>query len=105
MRDGDSGNAEGRMKDQVGCPAAHSAYSALVMPAPRVMYIEQKSNGYDSLHDRGAAEIGEVTFSQTGKTVYYKGKTFRRIKGGSYMGNYICVETGDGYWITGVKKR
>jgi len=27
------------------------------------------------------------------------------LKGGGIYGNYICVETGDEYWISGVKKR
>jgi hypothetical protein len=75
------------------------------MPAPRNMYVEQKSDGNRWLDDRGPAEIGEVTFSQTGKTIYFKGKSFERIKGGGVAGNYRCVETGDEYWITGVKKR
>jgi hypothetical protein len=75
------------------------------MPPPRIMYIEQKYDGNRYLHDRGPAEIGEVTFSKTGKTIYFKGRTFERIKGGGSCYNYRCVETGDGYWISGVKKR
>lgn len=73
------------------------------MPPPRVMYIEQKTDGR-LLSDHGPAVIGQVTFSQTGKTIYYRGKTFARLKGGS-IGNYYCVETGDQYWISGVKKK
>jgi hypothetical protein len=70
------------------------------------MYIEQKTSGNRSLADRGPAEIGEVTFSKTGHTVYYRGLTFHRAKGryGAY-GNYYCEQTGDEYWISGVKKR
>ena len=75
------------------------------MPAPRKMYIEQKTDGNRQLEDRGRAEIGEVTFSKTGKTIYYKSKTFERMKGGGVYGNYVCVETGDEYWISGVKER
>ncbi len=69
------------------------------------MYIEQKNDGARSLDGRGPAEIGEVTFSKTGKTIYYKGKTFQRIKGGGVFGNYVCLEDGNEYWISGVKKR
>ena len=67
------------------------------------MYVEQKTSGRLYLHDRGPAEIGEVTFSKTGRTVYYRGLTLHRRKGA--MGNYRCEETGDIYWISGVKKR
>ncbi len=74
------------------------------MPIPRVMYIEQKTDGARSLHDRGPAEIGEVTFSKTGRTIYYKGKSFRRERAGAYA-NFRCVEDGNSYWISGVKKR
>jgi hypothetical protein len=71
--------------------------------APRVMYIEQKYAGNRSLNDSGPAEIGEVSFSRTGRTLYYKGKTFHRER--SAAGNYRCLEDGNAYWITGVKKR
>lgn len=80
------------------------------MPANRVMYIEQKTADGSLLNDRGAAEIGEVSFSKTGTTIYFKGKSFRKasVCAGRRIGpgfNYVCVETGDGYWISGVKKR
>jgi hypothetical protein len=80
------------------------------MSLTRIMYIEQKTEGGCSLNDRGPAEVGEVTFSRTGTTIYYKGKTFRRAKSIGYRktgiaGNYICVEDGDEYWISGVKRR
>jgi hypothetical protein len=75
------------------------------MARTRVMYIEQKTDGNRNLEDRGPAEIGEVSFSKTGRTVYYKGKSFRRIEGGGVYGNYVCPEDGNEYWITGVKKR
>ena len=66
----------------------------------RIMYIELKSNQ----SDMGPARIGRVTFSQTGKTIYYRGKRFRRIKGGGYSNYYDLDATGDGYWISGCKK-
>jgi hypothetical protein len=69
------------------------------------MYIEQKTDGRVNLHHRGSAVIGEVTFSKTGKSIYFKGKTFERIKGGGVIGNYRCIEDGNEYWISGVKKR
>ena len=63
-------------------------------------YIELKS-GYS---DDGPAWIGQVRMSRSGRTVYFNGKTFRRIPGGGGGGNYCDVETGDEYWISGVKK-
>lgn len=71
----------------------------------RLMYIEQKTDGPRSLADRGPAEGGLVFFSKTRKTIYYGGRTFTRIKGGGIYGNYRCVEDGNEYWISGLKKR
>jgi hypothetical protein len=73
------------------------------MPAPRVMYVEQKTARNRSLQDRGPAEVGEVSFSKTGSTIYFQGKSFKREN--ASCGNYRCIETGDVYWISGVKKR
>lgn len=61
-------------------------------------YIELKS-GYS---DDGPAWIGRVKFSKTGKTLYFNDHAFQRIRGIS--GNYIDIETGEEYWISGVKK-
>ncbi len=66
----------------------------------RVMYIENK----DGYIDEYEAHIGWVTFSKTGRTVYYKGKVLRRLKGGGVLGNHIDEETGEEYWVSGVKK-
>src|SRR5687768_5486637 len=65
----------------------------------RIMYIEDKSGGLT-----GDARIGRVTFSQTGKTVYYGGKTFARLKGGGFKWNYYDAATGDHYWISGPRR-
>jgi hypothetical protein len=64
----------------------------------RVMYVELKVVGDDT----GAARIGRVSFSKTGRTIYYAGKTLRRAAGIS--GNYVDVDTGDEYWVSGCKK-
>ena len=66
----------------------------------RLMYLENKSK----LGDRGEARIGWVTFSKTGRSIYYRGRRFQRLKGGGVSGNYFDVDTGDEYWISGVKK-
>jgi len=61
------------------------------------MYVELKSGG-----DSGPAWIGRVRTSKTGRTVYYRGRTLRRKQG--IAGNHIDIESGDEFWISGVKK-
>lgn len=59
-------------------------------------YIELKS-GYS---DNGPAWVGYVEFSKSGKTVYFDNKAFN----GNGHGGCQDIETGDIYWITGIKK-
>lgn len=61
------------------------------------MYIESK--GGDLI---GPARIGRVSFSKTGLTIYYGGKTFQRFQG--FKANYFDIETREAYWISGPKK-
>ena len=69
------------------------------------MYIENKSGGLPGQSGLvGPARIGRVTFSKTGKSLYYKGKTFQSLKGRGFKANYFDVDTGDEYWISGPKK-
>ncbi len=42
----------------------------------RIMYIESKAEGLT-----GEAHIGRVTFSKTGRTIYYLDEEFRSLKG------------------------
>jgi hypothetical protein len=67
---------------------------------PRIMYIEDKSNGLS-----GPGRIGRVRFSKTGKSIYYAGRTFRSLAGKGFKANYFDVETGSEFWISGCKKR
>lgn len=53
------------------------------------MYIEDKSNGLS-----GPGRIGRVRFSQTGKSIYYGGRTFQTLAGRGFKANYFDVETG-----------
>jgi hypothetical protein len=71
------------------------------MSKRRLMYIELKS-GYG---DRGPAWISLVSFSKSGETVYFNGKAIKRSRQGHFSSNYFDIETGDDYWISGVKKR
>ncbi len=66
----------------------------------RIMYIERKAGELT-----GEARIGRVTYSKTGKSLYYRGLTFRTQKGNGFKSNYFEVESGEEYWITGCKKR
>lgn len=63
-------------------------------------YIELKS-GYQ---DNGPAWIGRVRLSKSKTTVYFNGKAFKKAQGGGISGNYFDVETGQEYWISGIKK-
>ena len=70
------------------------------MIKPRIMYIERK--GKKNHADNALARIGRVTFSRSGRTIYYEGKVFSRADLG--CGNYIEEESGDEYWISGCKR-
>ena len=63
------------------------------------MYIECKADGLS-----GPARIGRVSFSKTGRTLYYGGKSFQSLKGYGFKANYFEVESGDEYWISGCKR-
>ena len=63
------------------------------------MYIESKGDGLE-----GSARIGRVTFSKTGRTLYYQDKKFQSLKGRGFKENYYEVESGEHYWISGPKK-
>ncbi len=65
----------------------------------QIMYIEKKEDGVN-----GPARIGRVAFSQTGRSVYYRGRMLQKVKGG-FKANYIDAETREEYWISGCKKK
>lgn len=65
----------------------------------RIMYLEYKGENLT-----GDARIGRVTFSKTMKSIHYKGKIFKSLKGSGYKTNYYDAETGEEYWISGCKK-
>lgn len=65
----------------------------------RIMYIESKSQGLN-----GTARIGRVTFSKSGATLYYQGKSFQSLKGSGFKSNYFDVDTGEVYWISGPRQ-
>lgn len=63
------------------------------------MYIEDKSEGLD-----GPARIGRVTFSKSGRSIHYGGRTFQSLDGSGFKANYFDVESGDHFWISGPRK-
>ncbi len=63
-------------------------------------YIELKT-GYS---DNGPAWIARVTLSRSGRTVYVIGKALKRASGGMISGNHFDLETGEEYWVSGIKK-
>ncbi len=67
------------------------------MMRSRIMYIESKA---ESL--QGPARIGRVTFTKSGKGIYYNGREFYRISG--FKANYAEAETHAEYWISGPRR-
>ena len=63
------------------------------------MYIEQKSSGHS-----GLAWIGFVEFSKSGQTVYFDNKALKKLKTTGISGNHFDIETGEEYWVSGVKR-
>lgn len=66
-------------------------------------YIELKSGHSDN----GPAWIGYVSTSKTGRTVFFDGRGLMKLKGqrrGESGGNYVDMETGESFWVSGVKK-
>ena len=61
------------------------------------MYIEDKSAGLT-----GPARIGRVRFSKRGGTLSYQNRAFQRGRG--FKHNYIDIETGDPFWISGPRR-
>ena len=66
----------------------------------QLIYIEHKTGQGDA----GPAWIGRAVLSKSGRTVYFTGQAFKRSGGQGISGNYSCLETGDEYWISGVKR-
>ena len=66
----------------------------------RLIYVELKSGHSDN----GPAWIGIAGASKTGATIYSNGKAFKSLKGSGIGANFFDIETGDEYWISGIKK-
>ena len=66
---------------------------------PNIMYIENKSEGHN-----GLAWIGIAEFSKSGQTVYFNNKALKKLKITGISGNHFDIESGEEYWVSGVKK-
>lgn len=64
----------------------------------KLTYIEQ-CTGYSH---NGPAWISIIEFSRTGSTAYFNGMSLKKSAG--VVGNFFGIETGDEYWLSGVKK-
>src|SRR5712691_5534208 len=68
--------------------AAEKRYALKDMsPRTRIMYMEYK--GEDVV---GPARIGKVTFTKTGKSVYYKGRRFTTLSGRGFKANALAAD-------------
>lgn len=65
----------------------------------RIMHIEHKGDALT-----GAAWIGRVSFSKTGRTVYYRDLCLQRLPNGGFKANHYDVVSGEQYWVSGPKR-
>ncbi len=70
------------------------------MARSRITYIELKTG----FQDNGPAWIGRIRLSKTGNTLYFNGMALKRSGGQCIQGNHYDLETGEEYWVSGVKK-
>ena len=64
-----------------------------------IKYIELKSG----FSDNGPAWIAEVEFSKSGQTIYFNDMALKKLKTPGIGANHYDIETGNEYWISGVK--
>ena len=63
-----------------------------------IVYVEIETG----TNHNGKAWIGKCFYSKTGQTIYFNGNIYRKSKGSS--SNYFDIESGNRFWISGVKK-
>ncbi|MEM8929803.1 MAG: hypothetical protein AAGE94_01440 [Acidobacteriota bacterium] len=54
-------------------------------------------------HD-GPAWIAHVESSRSGRTIYFDGRALRVATSAGGVGNHVDSETGEPFWVSGVKK-
>ncbi len=65
-----------------------------------IKYIELKTG----FSDNGPAWIVSVEFSKSGQTIYFNDMALKKLKNPGFGANHFDIETGEEYWISGVKK-
>ena len=65
----------------------------------KIVYAEYKGDGL-----AGSAWITRVSFSKTGKSVYFDGRTLETLDGRGYKANYFDIATGERYWVSGPRR-
>jgi len=68
--------------------------------ATAIKYIELKTG----FSDDGPAWISKIELSKSGQTIYFDNRALKRFKTPSIGANHFDIETGEEYWISGVKK-
>jgi hypothetical protein len=69
------------------------------MKKTRIMWIEFKGEELS-----GPARIGRVSYSKSGRSLYYGGKQFKALSRKGYKCNYVDKDSGDQYWISGCRR-
>jgi hypothetical protein len=65
-----------------------------------LIYVELKS-GYS---DNGPAWISRGQYSKSRKVIYFNGRALRQLTRRQNFETHVDVETGEFYWVSGVKK-
>jgi hypothetical protein len=70
--------------------------------ATKIMYIEWK-NAHRAPGEP-EVRIGRMTFSRSFRSVHYRGRTFSRCGGRLVDANFMDLDTGETFWISGCKR-
>jgi hypothetical protein len=87
-----------------GSGTANTAAGSIHRKLTSVMTIRYFENKAEQ-GDYGPAWIARARVSKSGRTIYFNGRALKRAVKGGIAGNYYDSETGDEWWISGVKRR
>lgn len=77
-----------------------SAVCALGNSEMEVRYIELKTG----FSDNGPAWIARVKMSKSKRTIYFNNMALKAAGGQGIAGNYYDLESGNAFWISGIKR-
>jgi hypothetical protein len=66
---------------------------------PQIKYVERKTDGL-----RGVGRIVRVSFSSTGKTIYYGDRTLAPLNGFALKANYYDQQTLEEFWVSNPRR-